>query len=220
VTKKRCYKQYCGLAKAMDIVGERWTLLILRDLMIGPWRYSDLLVRMKGITTNLLSIRLKDMEQNGLIQKTMFTSIGSPHVYELTPLGLKLEPVILGLSQFGFNFMHEGPQADEQVDPGRALLNLKTHYRTKPKGVVTFCFSTEKDNFEPEYYQVDFSKNGVNIRFGQILPSNVSITLSMKTYGDLAFRSADVAKLETQGKLSVQGDRKMWIRFLDSFGFN
>lgn len=220
MSTKRCYKQYCGLAKAIDVIGERWALLIVRDLMFGPWRYSDLLERLKGVTTNLLSKRLKDLEENGLIKKSHLSSVGSSHVYELTELGWELEAGILALSQFGFNYMHGGPHSDEQVDPGRALLNLKTHYRKKRKGVVTFCFNNEYSQGRQEYYQVSFSSAGVGIRCGKNMPVDVSIELSMRTYGDLAFRSADATKLETLRKLSVKGNRLIWTRFLDSFGLN
>ena len=60
MTDRRSYRQYCGLAKALDVVGERWTLLIIRNLLIGPQRYSDLLARLPGITTNLLAKRLAE----------------------------------------------------------------------------------------------------------------------------------------------------------------
>ncbi len=220
MSKKRCYKQYCGLAKAMDVIGERWTILILRDLLLGPWRYSDLLERLPGVTTNLLASRLKEMEDNGLIKKTQFASLGSPHVYELTDLGRELEPAMLALSQFGFNYMHDGPQSGEQVDPGRALLNLKTRYRNKQKGLMTLCFNNEYAQHRQEYYQIDFSPDGVDIRFGKNASATTCAELSMSTYADLAFRDISAKALEKQGKLLVAGDRKIWNTFLDSFGFN
>ena len=220
MSKKRCYKQYCGLAKAMDVVGERWTLLIMRDLMLGPWRYSDLLERLPGVTTNLLATRLKDMEENGLIKKNQLSSLGSPHVYELTDLGRQLEPAMLALSQFGFNYMHGGPEPDEQVDPGRALLNLKSRYRNKQKGVVTLCINNEYAQNRREYYQIDFSPTGVDIRFGKNMPVTICAELSMKSYADLAFRNISSETLEKQRKLLITGDRKVWYKFLDAFGFN
>ncbi len=220
MSKKRCYKQYCGLAKAMDVIGERWTILILRDLLLGPWRYSDLIERLPGVTTNLLASRLKEMEENGLIKKTQQSSLGSPHVYELTVLGRALEPAMLALSQFGFNYMHGGPNPDEQVDPGRALLNLKSRYDSKQKGVVTFCFYNEYAHDRQEYYQVDFSTAGVDIRFGKERADTPCVELSLNTYADLVFRNVSAKALEKQGNLLVTGDRKKWNRFLSAFGLN
>lgn len=220
MSNKRCYKQYCGVAKAMDVIGERWTLLIVRDLMLGPWRYSDLLERLPGMTTNLLASRLKEMEGSGLIKKTQLSSLGSPHVYELTALGRELEPAMLALNQFGFNYMHGGPKSDEQVDPGRALLNLKSRYRSRKKGFMTLCFNNEYAENRREFYQIDFSPAGVDIRFGKNTPVDACVELSMGTYADLAFRNANAKELEKQGKLSVIGEQKIWIRFLESFGLN
>jgi DNA-binding HxlR family transcriptional regulator len=66
---RRSYAQYCGLAKALDVVGERWTLLVVRNLLLGPLRYSELLRGLPGITTNLLAKRLKEMEEHGLLER-------------------------------------------------------------------------------------------------------------------------------------------------------
>ena len=220
MSSKRCYKQYCGLAKAMDIVGERWTVLILRDLLLGPWRYSDLLERMNGITTNLLASRLKDMEDNGLIKKSQQSSLGSAHVYELTELGKQLEPAMLALSQFGFNFMQNGPQIDEQVDAGRALLNLKGRYSGKRKGVVTLNIMSPTSDKIIDIYQVQYSPNAVDVRHGLSWVSEVSINLSLKTYADIAFRQEDVTALEKKSEILIEGKYKAWINFLDSFGLS
>lgn len=220
MSNKRCYNQYCGLAKALDVIGERWTLLILRDLLLGPWRYSDLMERMNGITTNLLASRLKEMEENGLIKKVQLSSLGSPHVYELSALGKQLEPAMLALSQFGFNFMQNGPEAGDQVDPGRAILNLKGRYRGKIKGLVTLYFNDPVSKKIIAIYQVKFSPASVDIHHGENWQSEVAITLSLKTYADMAFRQMNSRVLEKNDEIKVEGLYQMWTRFLDAFGFN
>ncbi|MDH5729881.1 MAG: helix-turn-helix transcriptional regulator, partial [Gammaproteobacteria bacterium] len=75
--RKRHYHQFCSVARALDVVGERWSLLIIRELLLGPRRYSDLLARLKGIMLNLLAKRLADMECHDLITKQQHSSIGS-----------------------------------------------------------------------------------------------------------------------------------------------
>ena len=69
MARRRSYQQFCGVARTLDVVGERWTLLIVRNLLLGPRRYSDLLAELPGITTNLLAKRLKEMEEADLIAK-------------------------------------------------------------------------------------------------------------------------------------------------------
>jgi DNA-binding HxlR family transcriptional regulator len=88
----RTYNQYCGLAYALDRVGERWTILIIRELIAGPRRYKDLLDGLPGISTNLLAARLKSLEHDGLLQRRVLPPPAGSTVYELTPLGQGWKP--------------------------------------------------------------------------------------------------------------------------------
>lgn len=102
---RRVYRQYCGLAKALDVVGERWTMLIVRNLLLGPLRYSDLLNGLPGITTNLLAKRLREMEEAGLIERARSSSTGDASTYRLTPTGTGLEPAVHALGSWGWQWM-------------------------------------------------------------------------------------------------------------------
>ena len=93
------YGQFCGLARAAEIVGQRWTLLILRDLSVGQRRYSDLVAGLPGIPTNTLASRLKELEEEGLVTRTVPTGSERSVVYGLTPRGEELEPALDALSQ-------------------------------------------------------------------------------------------------------------------------
>src|SRR5262245_44539839 len=90
----RSYGQYCGLAKALDVVGDRWTLLIVRELLIGESRYTDLLKGLPGIATNLLASRLEEMEQAGLVSREILPPPAASIVFRLTPRGEALRPVL------------------------------------------------------------------------------------------------------------------------------
>jgi DNA-binding HxlR family transcriptional regulator len=122
--KRRSYDQFCSVARALDVVSERWTLLIVRNLMLGPRRYSELMAELPGITTNLLAARLQTMEADGLISRRD----GSPARYELTALGASLEPVVVELGRWGANFMDQ-PRRRDTMNPGWGLLALKRRYR-------------------------------------------------------------------------------------------
>src|SRR5258706_5251392 len=89
--ERRSYRQFCGFARAVDVVGERWTLLVARNLLLGPRRYGDLLEELPGITTNLLAKRLRDLEAAGLVEKRAGAGVVT---YALTERGLALDPVI------------------------------------------------------------------------------------------------------------------------------
>ena len=98
---KRSYGQYCGLAHALDLVGERWSLLVIRELMTGPKRYKDLLKRLPGIGTNLLAKRLKFLEEQSILMRRILPPPASTEAYDLTEFGRELEPVLIGLAQWG-----------------------------------------------------------------------------------------------------------------------
>src|SRR2546427_742794 len=90
---KRSYDQWCAVARSLDIVGERWTMLIVRDLLVGPKRYTDLLTGLPGIGTNLLAQRLRELEANGLVERADLPPPAAATVYRLTERGEALWPV-------------------------------------------------------------------------------------------------------------------------------
>src|SRR5918911_5133129 len=90
----RSYRQHCAVARGLDLVGERWTLLIVRDLLLGPKRYTDLLEGLPGIGTNLLALRLREMEQAALVERAVLPPPAGSSVYQLTEAGRALEPVM------------------------------------------------------------------------------------------------------------------------------
>ncbi|WP_440072805.1 winged helix-turn-helix transcriptional regulator [Streptosporangium sp. OZ121] len=117
---RRNYGQYCGLASALDIVGERWTLLIIRELLLGPRRYSELVAELPGIGTNLLAERLKSLTEQGILVKPTSRDQG----YELTESGRQLREPVLMLARWGMAFLGP-PQADQEVRPHWGFLAVQ-----------------------------------------------------------------------------------------------
>lgn len=101
MSPRRSYDQYCSAARALDLVGDRWTLLIVRELLAGPRRYTDLHADLPGVSTDVLASRLKDMERDGLGTRRRLPPPGAAYVYELTPRGRQLLPVLQALSVWG-----------------------------------------------------------------------------------------------------------------------
>src|SRR5438105_14626994 len=97
----RTYGQFCGLARALELVGERWALLIVRDLLVGPKRFTDLRRGLPRIPTNVLSTRLKELEHNGIVRRRLLPRPASGVVYELTEHGRELEDIVLRLGLWG-----------------------------------------------------------------------------------------------------------------------
>ncbi|MFD1539553.1 winged helix-turn-helix transcriptional regulator [Nonomuraea guangzhouensis] len=107
----RSYGHYCAVAKTLDMVGERWTLLVVRELLDGPKRYVDLLGGLVGISTDMLAARLKTLEEAGIVSRRTLPAPAASKVYELTPLGLELRPAMTELARFGLRLL--GEQGDD-----------------------------------------------------------------------------------------------------------
>ncbi|MEU3145852.1 MULTISPECIES: helix-turn-helix domain-containing protein [unclassified Streptomyces] len=101
MSPRRSYDQYCSAARALDAVGDRWTLLIVRELLAGPRRYTDLHADLPGVSTDVLASRLKDMERDGLATRRRLPPPGAAYVYELTSRGSGLLPVLHALGAWG-----------------------------------------------------------------------------------------------------------------------
>ncbi|HWL34282.1 MAG TPA: helix-turn-helix domain-containing protein [Gaiellaceae bacterium] len=112
----KSYGHYCPIAHSLGLVGERWTLLVVRELLHGPKRYTDLADQLPGIGTNILAIRLKELEAGGLIEKKKLPPPFSSTVYELTPAGRELRPVLHELARFGARLM--GPPPPDALAEG------------------------------------------------------------------------------------------------------
>lgn len=113
---KRYDDQYCPVAHSLGLVGERWSLLVVRELMQGPRRYTDLVDGLPGIGTNILASRLKDLEAGGVVQKTKLPPPAASTVYELTPCGQDLRPVLHELARWGARTL--GPPPLDALRPG------------------------------------------------------------------------------------------------------
>lgn len=113
----RSYSQYCPIAHALDLVGERWSLLVVRELQDGPLRYTDLHARLHGVSTNVLAARLRELEQGGVVHRTRLPAPAATTVYELTELGAGLAPVLRELAHWGARSLGP-PTEDVELQPG------------------------------------------------------------------------------------------------------
>ncbi|HEY4460391.1 MAG TPA: helix-turn-helix domain-containing protein [Pseudonocardiaceae bacterium] len=122
--KRRDFGQYCGLARALELVGERWALLIVRDLTVRPRRYTDLLEGLAGIPTNVLSTRLKELEQSGIVERRVAPAPQRGVLYALTTVGHELEPAVLALGRWGTTQLSD-PEPGDIVTPESVTLTFR-----------------------------------------------------------------------------------------------
>ena len=180
---RRSYDQYCGLARALDVLGERWTLLIVRNLLLGPQRYSELMRGLPGITTNLLAKRLREMEREGLIER----SGSRDGFYRLTSSGRALEPAIHALGRWGWQRMGK-PTARDRRSIEWLLVSLRRRYR----GGTTLSAELEADG---EPYHLVLRDDRAEIGRGRIPAADML----------LRGKAVDLARLFLEG-LPKDGD--------------
>lgn len=197
---RRSYRQFCGVARALDLVGERWTLLLVRNLLLGPRRYSDLLTGLPGLTTNLLAARLQELEAAGLVERK------DAALYSLTESGAALEPVVMELGRWGGRFM-DAPRKTDNVDPGWALLSLKRRYRGGEKGVLGLRVG-------PKDFELVFEAQRLTVQQRPAIRPDASATLA----GMPMLRQLLMGPAPATRDLGFEGDEAIARRLLGSLG--
>lgn len=196
------YQQYCGLAKALDVVGGRWTLLIIRDLLLGPRRYGEIRASLPGLTTNLLAARLKEMEEAEILGKT---TLHGMQLYALTERGRELEPAILALGGWGWKRMQGGPEEDERLDLRWGILSMKRRYSGAESGHV--CLIAGERSFD-----LRFSPELLDFQERQAIDASAQIQGSLEEVRAWLFMGASF------DPLVVTGDPSAVTRFRSGFG--
>jgi len=204
---RRQYGELCPIALALDIVGERWGLLVLRELFAGPKRFTDLAEGLPGIGTSVLSERLRQLENDGLISRRRLGPPARAQVYVLTARGAALEPVLAGLVRWGAAYLAEN--GADLATRGRWLLQaMATTAGTSPRGIVTTNFV-----LDGEESSLVVTKEGVEARDG--LDTGAQLTIR-GTARDLHRIAASTNKGKAHSKrFIVDGDRRSADRLLD-----
>jgi DNA-binding HxlR family transcriptional regulator len=199
--QRRSYDQYCAVAKALDLIGERWTLLILRDLVhLGPRRFSDLRDGLPGIGGNLLTERLRHLEREGLVRRR---SLGQrrANVYELTPLGAGLEPMIIELGRWGGNFMGERDRRDVFFPSGHISAIRATFRSEDARGVK----ARYEFRIEGESFHVEIDNGAVNAALGEATDPDLLVVTDVETSIDLMLRRTAPRDAIRSGAVAVNG---------------
>lgn len=141
----RAYGQFCGVARALELVGERWSLLVIRDLVLGAKRYDELQAGLPKIPPSILSARLNDLEAGGVIRRRVRPELDAGLVYELTQYGSELDQILLDLGLWGARSLHT-PAADEVFTLDAAILSLYTTFRSEAAENVQINFEIRYDD--------------------------------------------------------------------------
>jgi len=193
----RSYGDQCGVARSLDVIGERWALLIVRELLLGPKRFNDLLAGLAGASPNVISQRLRELTGSGVIRQRDLGPPARVRVYELTDWGRELEPVVLHLGQWGTR-----APLPEGASWGLDSLLLALQATADPK-VVNGRYELRVG---PDVFTVDGSAGSVRVRRGTADGPEAALTTDDDTFHAVAIGKLSIADAVESGDLRLDGD--------------
>jgi DNA-binding HxlR family transcriptional regulator len=208
VPTSRSYRDACGMARALDVVGERWALLVVRELLLVPQRFSELRHALPNASSNLLADRLRELEHHGVIRRRKLGSTGGPQVYELTDWGRKLEPIVLALSDWGIDAPH--PPEPSSLSATSVLIYLRGHARPDPAGPPIVC----RLDLDGSVWTVRVESGEVQVESGEPATADISLRTDPKTLGGLLADPASLDAALAEGSVTLVGDLPILNRLL------
>ena len=203
---KRGYDDACGTAHALELIGERWALLVLRELMLGSRRFSELRADLPGISANVLTQRLNDLEQRGLVVKKRLPPPASVQVYEATAWGLEAGPIVQALGRWAARSPRHDPTLP--ISGVSILLSFRTMFdplRAKDmKATIAFRFGEDR-------YYVEIGDGKLVARRGEPDAADLIVT------AEPTMLAAVVYGKQPLDLVGIEGDRGLFQRFVDLF---
>jgi DNA-binding HxlR family transcriptional regulator len=208
----RTYDDGCAAAHALDLVGERWALLVVRELLLGPKRFTDLRSGLPHASPNVLAQRLRDLEAAGVVRRGKLPPPAASRIYELTEWGRDLEPVILALGRWGVRSPTKPPDAELSVDS--LILSFRTMFDPdQAEGLdASYEFRLGEDRFRAEV-----AESRLEIERGTAAGSDATVETDAGTLAALVYDDLELDDALVSGDLSIEGDRAMVERFLALF---
>jgi DNA-binding HxlR family transcriptional regulator len=200
------------ICPALDLVGERWALLIVRDLLFGPKRFTDLHAGLAHGSPNVLTQRLRELEDAGVVRRRRLPPPTSANVYELTEWGAELEPMLMGLQRWGArspSFPHDMP-----VGCDAAMLALKNTFDPTAASDVRIAAEVR---FETDTFRLTVGDGTIDIARGPADRPDVTIETDPQTLEELAFAGLGLRAAERAGRLRIDGDRGQLVELLSVF---
>lgn len=199
----RSYAHFCPIARALDVVGERWALLIVRELLIRPCRFTDLREGLPGIASNLLADRLRSLEQAGVIERAELPPPAASTVYRVTDRGRGLAPVIVELAVWGAPLLESGRGDDHFFGRWMTLLEVVVFNGVSTDGVAPLTFDLLVDG---ESARLDVRDDGLSIAHDAAGPPDVVFASDAETTARVLMRLVELDQAVADGAVTLTGD--------------
>lgn len=206
---RRTYSDGCGVARALDTIGERWSLIIVRELVFGPKRFTDLRAGIPGASPNVLAQRLREMEDSGVLCRRRLGPPAGAHVYELTAWGRGLEPVLLALGRW--DAASPLPPAGPLLSFDALMLWQRTAFDAAAAGRFSACFELRTDG---DVFAVRLARGRIDVSRGAAREPDATVEADLETMIAVLRRECALAEAVDCGRLKVTGDAGVLERFI------
>lgn len=211
----RTYAQLCGIATALDLIGDRWAPLVVRDLLVGPLRFGDLVDGLPGIGTNTLAARLKHLEASGVVQRRLLPLPDRGTVYELTAYGRELEPILLALGRWGAKSMGRLPA--DAASRSRWLLTAMLAFHDESRRIARP--TTWELRLTDGPFTVEADGTSLTVSAGRPAHADLVVTTEDAQLYRLLTHQLDAATAVATGAVSLDGDASALPLLIDLFAF-
>jgi DNA-binding HxlR family transcriptional regulator len=211
--KRRSYDDACAAAHALDLIGERWARLVVRELLLGPKRFTDLRAGLPNASPNVLAQRLRELEGVvGVVRRRKLPPPAASRVYELTEWGMELEPVIISLGRWGARSSSRPRDAALGVDS--LILSLRTMFDA---GAAEGIEATYELRFGEEVFRAEVGEGRFEVARGSAERPEATIETDAGTLGALIYEGRSLAEALSSGQVKIGGEKEAVERFLTLF---
>jgi DNA-binding HxlR family transcriptional regulator len=209
----RTYGDGCATARALDLVGERWALLVVRELLLGPKRYTDLRRGLPNASPNVLSERLRELERAGIVRRGMLPPPAGSRIYELTDWGLELEEVVMALGRWGAR--SPTPPSDAPIVSADSII-LALRARFDP-GAAHGLRASYELRLGEDRFRIDVTDDGLTAARGDALRPEATVETDPDTLNGVLWGIGSLADAQRSGTVTIEGDTELVERFVRLF---
>jgi DNA-binding HxlR family transcriptional regulator len=208
----RTYGDRCGIARALDLVGERWALLVVRELLLGPKRFTDLRAGLRRVSPDVLTLRLRELEEAGVVRRVRLSPPAPAWVYELTDRGRELEPVLLALGRWGS--VGPVPSEDARLGIDAAVVALRTLFDEVAASGLDAMYELRLGG---QSFQARVEEGRLEIERGAAGHPDATIETDPGTLARVLWHGLPLADAERSGALAISGSRPAATTFVGLF---